>query len=244
MSTTVPRYLKYGGLFAGAVILVPVTYCCFLYFSYVDKEITAGTAYGFTVGQSKQDAYKRAQLQFLNGEITRIDTILTRDEEVKLFPKINGSVSYHTVAEVRGLFENWDQWSLWLNGDKPSLLAILRFQGDRLSGVDSGSPGPGETLLVAGGNATNFRAGQSYKEVYQTLEALSRTPGYERLVLDTGWMARRQPVEFKDAEYRFVAEYDEWTLLVGDSRLNSIQLTFNEGRLVRVHRHRQHFELP
>ena len=130
-----------------------------------------------------------------------------------------------------------------LNGDKPSLLAIMRFHGDRLSDVSRG-PFPGETWQGADAGGIDLRVGQSYQDVYQVLETLSRAPGYESLVLDTGWMARRQPVEFKDAEYRYVAAYDEWTLMVSSSWFNNIQLTFDQGRLVRIHRHRQYFELP
>ena len=112
MSTSISRLLKYGGIFAGVVILIPLIYVCFLYVSYVDKEFIAGSAYGFTIGQSKADAYRIAQLQFRNGGITRIDTIRTREEEVRLFPGINGTASYHTVGEVRDWFDNWNQWSL------------------------------------------------------------------------------------------------------------------------------------
>ena len=80
--------------------------------------------------------------------------------------------------------------------------------------------------------------------MYSALESLAGLPEYASLVVETGWMARRQPVSFGDSEYRLVAEQDEWTLLVNGSHLNSIRLAFDDGRLVRIHRHRQYFELP
>ena len=242
MSVSASRYLKYGKIIAGVVILIPVILVFFLYVSSVDKEVTAGSAYGFTIGQSKADAYRIAQSQFRSGDITAIDTIRNREEEVKRFPEINGNASYRTVAAIEGWFDNWNHWSLWIDGDNPSLLVIFTFNGDRFSGVGRGPLG--EVWQPADADGITFRVGQSYAEVYKLLEALSRSPGYETLVLDTGWMARRQPVELNEAEYRYVAEYDDWTLLVSRSRLNSIQLTFDQGRLSRVHRHRQYFELP
>jgi hypothetical protein len=64
------------------------------------------------------------------------------------------------------------------------------------------------------------------------------------MLVDTGWMARRQPMSFDDSEYRFVPEQDEWTLLVNADYFNTVRLTFTRGRLSRIHRHRQYFELP
>jgi hypothetical protein len=224
------RLLTVGALL---ILAIPIGYAGFLYLSYLDKTTTSGSAYGFTIGQAKTDAYRVAQSQFRSGDIEAIDTIGRREDELKRFPGIIGDEGRHKVSEVRHSFENWDHWSLWLDGETPVLLAVLKFRGDRLDDLSQSNP-----------DDLGLTVGQSYAEVYSALESLARLPEYASLVVVTGWMARRQPVTFGDSEYRLVAEQDEWTLLVNGSHLNSIRLAFDDGRLVRIHRHRQYFELP
>jgi hypothetical protein len=223
------------------VILIPMLYIGFLYVSYVDKEVTAGDAYGFTIGQTKADVYRIARSKFQQGHITEIHTIRNREEEIKRFTEINGDDNYRTVAEVRGWFDRWNHWSLWLDGENRVLLAIVTFHGNRVSDVYH--PTDGEVGEFADADGVPLKLGQTYSEAYEALESLSRTAGYETLVVRSGWMARRQPVEFQDSEYRFVEEFDEWTLLVSKrSFMNFIRLTFENGRLSRIYRHRKYFE--
>jgi hypothetical protein len=235
---TVVRKRIFRPLTVGALLIlaIPIGYAGFLYLSYIDATTTSGSGYGFTIGQAKADAYRVAQAQFRSGDIEAIDTLRNREEEIKRFPDIVNSSAGHKVSEIRDSFERWDQWSLWLQGEPRALLVVLNFQGDRLQGLDLSRPGhPGDL---------GVRVGQSYAEVYSALESLAALPEYASLVVDTGWMARRQPVSLSDSEYRFVAEQDEWTLKVNGTYLNAIRLSFHDGRLVRIHRHRQYFELP
>jgi len=230
VSNNTSRLLKVGVAVLCLVISLPVIYIGFLYLSYIDKTITSGTAYGFTIGQAKADVYRIAQLQFRDGDIEAIDTLRSRDEELKQFPEIIGD--RHKVSEVRDWFESWNQWSLWLEGEKPVLLAVLKFHGDQLN----------HPWQAPNADDLGFRTGQSYSEAYSRLEAL--VTAHASMVVDTGWMARRQPMSFDDSEYRFVSEQDEWTLLVNDDYFNTVRLSFTRGRLSRIHRHRQYFELP
>jgi hypothetical protein len=218
------------------ILAVPIVYAAFLYLSYLDVTTTSGSAYGYTIGQTRADAYRVAQAQFRGGDIEAIDTLRNREVEIEHFPGIVGGAARHKISEVRDSFERWDQWALWLEGETHDPLAILKFHGDRLHDLDLSQPGHPDDL--------GLRVGQSYAEVYSALESLAALPEYASLVVDTGWMARRQPVSFGDSEYRLVAEQDEWTLLVNGSYLNTIRLSFHDGRLVRIYRRRQYFELP
>lgn len=225
------------------IFAVPAGYAGFLYLSYLDETTTSGFAYGFTIGQTRAQAYRIAQAQFRDGDIEAIDTQQNHEQEMRRFAGILGGppghlAARHTVSEIRDSFESWDYWFVWLDykSKPPAALAHLRFHGDRLQELELLQPAPSDDLRL--------RVGQSYAEVYSALESRAPLPEDAVLALATGWMARRQPVSFSDSEYRFVAEEDEWTLKVNGTYLNTIQLSFHDGRLVRIHRHRQYFELP
>ena len=117
------RPLTVGALL---VLAIPIGYAGFLYLSYIDATTTSGSGYGFTIGQAKADAYRVAQAQFRSGDIEAIDTIGRREDELKRFPGIIGDDGRHKVSAVRDSFENWDHWSLWLDGKTPVLLAVLK----------------------------------------------------------------------------------------------------------------------
>jgi hypothetical protein len=245
VANTGRRLLKLAGALVAALVFVTVAYVGFLYFSFLDKTVTSGSAYGFTIGQSKAEAYRIAQTQFQNGEISRIHTIGSREEELVRYPEVNRSDSYYSVTEVRDWFDNWNHWSLWSAPNFKTPLVIITFKGKHVQGV--GAPGNlGASWTPPNTKDITITAGQTYHEVYRSLETLLQAPGYESLQLDTGWMARRQPDQLEDYEFRFVANDDRWTLLIGSSEsfFNNVELGFSQNRLTSIRRHRQYYELP
>ncbi len=242
MTRTAKRILKYGSVVVGVVLLIPAVYLAYLYFTYIDDTVTTGSAYGFTIGQTKTESYRLAREKFGRGEIVGIDNNRGREEELLRSPWLE--IEFHSVSAVADRFDQWNHWGLWLREDDPSLLAIVKWHGDRVSGV--GSPGTLGDTWKADGVDVSIRTGQTYAEVYETLKVLDQSSGFEDLALRTGWMARRQPVDFTEAEFPLVEPCDEWTLLVDEewSYFNTIELRFAEGALKAINRHRQYFELP
>lgn len=244
MKPRFPKTVTYtAGCFLTVVLLV-ASYGVYLYATYLDETYRSGSAYGFTIGQSKLEAYQIARQEFQAGKIGAIDTNRGREAEIRAHPWLQ---EYLSVAEARKRFHQWDSWDLWLSdaGRRPVPHALLIFEGDRLTllGQPPKSDGPWQLRAQF---ELPIHEGQTRDEVLQSLEDLSRSPLYKDLRLSTGWMARREPREFAPDEFELVKATDEWLLLVGHERsyFNNIRLRFAEGRLVEIHRHRQNFELP
>ncbi|MEM7281373.1 MAG: hypothetical protein AAF438_07075 [Pseudomonadota bacterium] len=235
------QILNYVAIALGILLLIVGSYLAYLYITYIDQTVTSGSAYGFTVGQSKIEAYQIAYEKFQAEEIVRIQTVRSREVELKRHPWLREK--FHRLEDVQEHFDQWNHWSVWLRALEPQLLAVIEWQGTAVSGV--GKPGAlGQLWQPEVGRAsTEIAAGDSYEDAYSALHALAKVSGYEELVVRTGWMARRQPTYLTQEEFRFVEFYDEWRLYVG-SAFNTIQLSFDGGKLQEIHRHRQHFELP
>ena len=244
MRPLVKKALLCAGALLGVAVLIPAGYVAYLYGTYIDETLTSGSGYGFTIGQSKRQVYEAAGQELRAGRIVSINTVDDREEEIKAHPWLEDDL---TVADARERFTRWDHWALWLYrpGGHPSLLALIVFDGDELSGV--GQPGQlGPRWHPPNFPSLGVHQGQTRDEVFAVIEALSRSSGYNGLRLSTGWMARRQPKTFAMAELQLVEADDDWTLLVGPERsyFNTIRLRFADGKLVEIHRHRQYFEVP
>ena len=244
MKLGVKKVLKYAGVLLALAVFVPAAYVGYLYITYINTTIVSGSGYGFTIGQSKEQAYEAAKRAFEAGNLAGINTVQDRNEELLLNPWLEADLP---VKDAVDRIEGWDTWSLSLNtsSDRPSLLGVVVFEGDYVSSV--GQPGK----LSSRWNPPEYPAldihkGQTRAQVAVVFQALSQSPGYESLRLSTGWMARRQPKTFAQAEFRYVEGNDDWTLLVDQkwSYFNTVRLRFHDGALAEIHRHRQYFELP
>lgn len=238
-----PRWRRVALVIAAVVMAVLLGYIAFLYLSYIDRTVTAGSAFGFTIGQSKEEAFTTAERLFTAGKLNAITTLTDYEEELRLNPWLEQPMS---VEAARNRFFAWDYWRLVYSAPgSADELPVLLFEGDYLTGV--GPPGHLQSQWQPPDvSKVRLRPGQTRQEVLESLEVLSNASGYEDLRLSTGWMARRQPLTFSENEFLLVEGYDRWTLLVGreQSFFNTIELQFRDGRLSQIHRHRQFFELP
>jgi len=229
-------------LIISAVILlgVPLSHVGYLWITYIDESITKGEGYGFTIGQSKSVAYDIAAQKFRAGDIVALDSLSGMDEERERFPE---SLEPMTILEVERHFDQWDTWLLSFGG---RLTTAIEFERGFVIGA--GRPGKPDRVWRAGSGerVITITPGQSYNDVYRSLVALAELPEYEDMLLETGWMARRQPGTFDETEFRFVKPSDDWALLVDEKHgyFNRIDLHFREHRLVEIRRHRQYFEWP
>lgn len=233
-----------GALVIAAVVVAALLgYIAFLHLSYVDKTVTSGSAFGFTIGQSKEEAFTTAARLFTAGKLNGINTVIGYEEELRLNPWLEQPLS---VEAARNHFFGWNHWRIvYSTQGSADDLPVLLFAGDHLTGV--GPPGRLQSQWQPPGvPKIHLRRGQTRQEVLESLEVLSNAPGYEDLRLSTGWMARRQPAAFSENEFLLVEGHDHWELLVGRERssFNTIDLQFRDGRLSQIHRHRQYFELP
>lgn len=124
-------FLKYAGILTVALI---VLFISFLYLSYLNETIIEGEGYGFTIGMTKEEAFKAAKFTY---------------QEKKMFV-------------------------IYSNDEDRSISSI-------------------------------------------------------------------EKISFSDENFVKLQNYNVWSFFYGR---NSIDLTFGDGALIEVHRHRQYFELP
>ena len=239
MNTYAQKAIKFIYFALFMLLSVVLIYIGYLYATYIDDTVNTGSAYGFTIGQSKHEAYRIIQNKYRDGEISKIDTIQDRESEHALHPWLNNE--FQNIHEVKERFNEWSDWSIW---NKSQLLAIVKWDGDYVSWVgkprELGGRWQPENIDLA------ISRGDSYEGVFQFLQELKAYSKYKDIALKTGWMARRQPTKFTSIEYKLIETHDNWTLVYGkkNSYFDTITLAFENEVLIEIHRHRQNFELP
>lgn len=223
-------------------LLFPVGCVAYLYLSYIHDEVTEGSAYGFTIGQTKEEAYAVVGEMFHEGEIAHMSSERVRGEP---FPERRRVPESSHVGRLRGVFPDWDSWTL---ENAAPYSVHLYWHGDALERIRL-YEGPGGWRLVdrwspSAAPALEFRVGHSYEEVYRLLLQLDEVQTGPRIRLRTGNLGVRQPVEGSREEYRFVEDLGRWKLYLDEDFWDSIKLEFEDDRLRRITRHRQNFELP
>lgn len=216
---------------------------------YQNEDFTEGTAYGFTIGQTKQEVYRNAQSKYKKGEIVQIEPDLGREEYLQVNPELNHG---HKVANVDEWFDLWNSWTLKIDGEDFYLYTVIDIEESTVSWIGLLRKNHHELELQNEWIAPNMEnppkifAGQTFKEVYQALLTISRDPAYEKLVVSTGWMVRRPVTKFTQDEYRFISPYDRWQLMYSGKMIhnNYLEFKFANGKLIHINRHRQNFELP
>ena len=63
------RVLKVSVFVAGLIGLVIVSYLWYLHLTYIDETVNVGSAHGYTIGQSKHEAFGVAGTQYASREL-------------------------------------------------------------------------------------------------------------------------------------------------------------------------------
>ncbi|MCL6711675.1 hypothetical protein M8R20_32305 [Pseudomonas sp. R2.Fl] len=101
-----------------------------------------------------------------------------------------------------------------------------------------------ETLVS--GAAYGFTIGASKQEALAAARSLDDYP-HAVLYISYGPRAGDHfSIAPSQARIEQLQAYDQWDVLFNgsDKFFNSVRLTFNDNRLVEIHRHRQRFEMP
>lgn len=99
---------------------------------------------------------------------------------------------------------------------------------------------------VVSGTAHGFAIGATKQEAF---EAAGNLGGHPRAVIYVSYGKRAgdhftiAPAQAKTDQLQ---AHDQWDVLLDgpDSYFNSVRLTFRDGKLVEIHRHRKYLELP
>lgn len=99
---------------------------------------------------------------------------------------------------------------------------------------------------VVSGTAYGFTIGASKQEALAAARSFNDHP---HAVVYVSYGARAGDhfsIAPSQARIEQLQAHDQWDVLLdgADSFFNSVRLTFHDGRVVEIHRHRQYFELP
>lgn len=100
---------------------------------------------------------------------------------------------------------------------------------------------------VTSGSAYGFNIGSSKIQAIESIQRQRASDPGIALYVDYGPRAGDTfTLSASDVEPEKLDSHDQWTVLPdGPGKFfNTIRLTFREGHLVEIHRHRQYFELP
>jgi hypothetical protein len=115
--------LKFIAGLAGLVVLLVGAYIGYLALTYIDETVVEGTSYGYTIGQSKREAFSVAQQQFRRGAIAGLHV----------------SDPFESFAPDEphwGLLESNDRWTLFFSEEDNFFNTLkLKFTGDQLEEI-------------------------------------------------------------------------------------------------------------
>ena len=106
------------------LLLVPVFYVAVMYATYIDKTVTSGSAYGFTIGASKAETYSTAKNVFAKKNVFIIDPSDFRGYR----PNLKMTFSQDQYAILSGD----DHWRFYLKKGEYHSSINLRFLDDNL----------------------------------------------------------------------------------------------------------------
>jgi len=99
---------------------------------------------------------------------------------------------------------------------------------------------------ITSGTAYEFTIGASKQDTLTSASHLNSHP-HAVVYVNYGPLAGDNfTIVPSPAQIEQLQKHDQWVVLLdGNGKFfNSVQLTFQDGKLAKIHRHRQHFELP
>jgi hypothetical protein len=100
-----------------------------------------------------------------------------------------------------------------------------------------------ETVIE--GNAYGLNIGDTKLESFEKTKCIYQNKEiYILYPLDKNDYGPHRKLTFQIEDYQIIKDIDEWTFCFDKGFFNSLKLTFKNGKLVNIYRHRQNFELP
>lgn len=98
---------------------------------------------------------------------------------------------------------------------------------------------------VLSGEAYGFKIGDTQKETYRrTQSAFESQTVYILFPLDKNGYGPHKEFHFTEEEYNVLREREKWEFFFDRRFFDFLELTFENGKLTTIYRHRKNFELP
>jgi hypothetical protein len=111
----------------GIVILIPIVFIGYLYFSYKDDTVNEGNAYGFKIGTTHTEVYEAAKILKQKGKIEEIH----RYPENEYHKEFGDEDLNHALNDKRWIMivdPDWWNNSIYLEFASDKLVRIRRFR--------------------------------------------------------------------------------------------------------------------
>ncbi|WP_340676763.1 hypothetical protein [Paraglaciecola sp.] len=236
-------FLTYSifGIIALLVLLI-VGLWAFHTITIIDNTIDNGEGYGFNIGDSKVDSYKKLKKLIETNEVVGFGY---------MYPKEVYS-HFYSPQEIYKVKNDFHRWSYWIITGVEKLQANridLDFENGELNEIRNVGDGSFVSLShwpeSSFSNIDVLNIGDSYSSAYQKLEAIYKSYPLVR-VGAAGFDSYKLPKLASKDEYYLVKDFNRWNLRVSPRFFsNSITLSFDEdGKLIEIYRNRYYLEFP
>jgi len=113
-----PTILKLALVLLGIPVLFIVALVAYNYFTYIDETVTKGTAYGFKIGQTKEEALLTAKELYKNENIKFAHSHPVKSNAGSLIIKQLSEVDENLIIEIDEYMKNYpsDKWDFLFEG--------------------------------------------------------------------------------------------------------------------------------
>ena len=222
----------------------------------LDTTISEGEAFGFKIGESKEEVFRRAKNMFSRGSIRWVAPHI----DVESLTNIYGANVFELqdIEKVEDAFSAWSWWqihnwsavtgayiSIKFDFDRPVIEMII--QQSSLSSPTVPAPSYRCNRWPSNASSSNqLREGLSYDEVYRIIKRLKKQDQYRNVKVRTSQGARRKVSHFTESDLERLKKWGTW-----DVQIKSIEyspdftrLSFEKDKLAKIYRLRKYNPYP
>jgi len=216
-----------------------------------NETVRSGEAYGFRVGETKEQTFAAVRELFAEGEFSGLAPWADRDGYYRVYPHLFGYQPPEKFVEV---FADWDSWKIRGFSDGETKEVQLFFTGpdndlrqiDRTRETSAGWPTEYPDAWPEKDGLPAVRRGMSPRETFAVLVRLAEHPGYEGMEMAPLYLAWRSIKHLTPEELERILPFDEWYMRKSETPFttDSIHLGFTDGRLTEIGRYRSYDPFP
>jgi hypothetical protein len=263
MSKTTRRILSLGVptailLFVASPILISLALFSplfvkdiFLSFWETAQTVHEGEAYGFRVGDTKEQTFADAADLLAKGEFGWLSPWVDRNAYYEIYPTL---FDYQPPDQVAAVFEDWVSWKLrgFSDGETKQVQLFFAYPGNTLRQIDwtrhniSGWPTAYPEAWPSGNGLPSIHKGMPSGEVLLALIRLTAHEGYEGMEMTPPYLAWRQITRPEPDDFDRIRPFGEWYVrkLKTPFSTDSIHLKFKGDKLMEIGRYRNYDPFP
>ena len=212
----------------------------------IDRTVSRGNAYGYTIGDSKDSVFAVAKRQYANKDIRWLAPHIDSQASVRQY----GIDVYqaHQVESVKDAFEDFQWWFIegFTTSRADSVSLSFEFGESKVDMLVRNYPMRSSHLVDNWPNEadTHLASAMTSEEAFNTLLQLARRPDFRTLTLRA--KDRRKIRHFDGDDLAIMSRWDVWEVQYVSQLFSPdfTRLYFEDGKLARAHRFRRFEPFP